>query len=318
MVTDVEWRNPGTVYFQKENDHWRPYWQGMPRWMVPEMLVRIADALAKHQDGFLEKGFSKMAALTMKEIASSVGCAESSVSRIIYGVEAETPWGRLPLKCFFSQKVPSTHGFTSQTSIIEKVVKLIGTEDKQKPFSDEDIVKIIRQEGIDIARRTITKYRQKIRIAARSERKKDENNFQKTFPDSETKSSISIATPDSRLHITPRKTIYESKSSNIISYPGKDYLVISKPKGQETANPISAEVCIERGKRYEDDGKYDLAIEEYEEAIAFNPNEGRAYLGAGINFERIGKREKAVFYYKIAVKLGNKEALEFLRSMGIE
>jgi len=175
MITDAEWRDPGVVYFQKGKDHWEAYWQGTPRWMVPEMLVRISDALGKHQEGFLERGFSGMAALTMKEIASSVGSTESSVSRIISGVEAETPWGRLPLKCLFSQKVISAHGFTSQTSVIEKVAKIIDTEDKRKPLSDENIAKILRREGINIACRTINKYRQKLKIASSSERKKDED-----------------------------------------------------------------------------------------------------------------------------------------------
>jgi tetratricopeptide (TPR) repeat protein len=134
-----------------------------------------------------------MAALTLKEIASTVGCAESSVSRIIGEVEAETPWGRIPLKSLFSQKVPSRSGFTSQTAVIAKVAKIIQAEDKKNPLSDEDITNKMRLAGINIARRTITKYREKFKIASSSARKEDGNNSQSAYAEGDARKSIAYA-----------------------------------------------------------------------------------------------------------------------------
>ena len=139
--------------------------------MVPELLVRIADVLAIHQEQFLERGFVAMRPLTMREVASRVGCSESSVSRVIAGVEAETPWGRLPLKAFFSPLVGPMHNLTSQTSIKAKLLGMISNEDKYKPLSDEILSKQMREEGIDVSRRTVAKYRQSLGIPSTSKRR---------------------------------------------------------------------------------------------------------------------------------------------------
>jgi DNA-binding NtrC family response regulator len=148
------------------------------------------------------------------------------------------------------------------------------------------------------------------------DQKEDESNSQKTYPNGEAEESMGIDTPNSELYITSKQSNNERKSPEIIVHPGKESMAISGSAALETTNPIGAERCIERGKRFEEEGRYELATEEYEKAIAFNPNDGRAYLGAGLNSEKIGKREQAVRYYRMAIKLGNEEALEFLRSMG--
>lgn len=171
LCTTIEWRNPGVIYYQKENDKWTSNWFDEPRWMVPELLVRIADVLAIHQEQFLERGFVAMRPLTMREVASRVGCSESSVSRVIAGVEAETPWGRLPLKAFFSPLVGPMHNLTSQTSIKAKLLGMISNEDKYKPLSDEILSKQMREEGIDVSRRTVAKYRQSLGIPSTSKRR---------------------------------------------------------------------------------------------------------------------------------------------------
>lgn len=164
-------RDPGIVYYHKENNRWISHWHDKPRWMVPELLVRIADELATRQEGFLERGFTAMAPLTLREVAASVGCHFSSVLRVIAGVDAETPWGRLPLKVLFSSKVGSADKVWSQTSVKARLVRIIEREDKANPLSDEAVSKRMREEDIDVSRRTVAKYRQSLGIASTQDRR---------------------------------------------------------------------------------------------------------------------------------------------------
>jgi len=128
-------------------------------------LREITEAILKVQSQFFEKGFSHLLPLRLKDIAQSVGIHESTVSRGVQGKYISTPQGTIPYKSFFSTKLETTSGEEeSQKSIMEKIKKMIGKENERKPLSDQDIVALLRQEGVKIARRTIAKYRDVLKI----------------------------------------------------------------------------------------------------------------------------------------------------------
>ncbi len=125
----------------------------------------ITEEIVKAQPEFFEKGFSHLKPLRLKDIASTLGIHESTVSRAIHGKYMATPQGMIPYKSFFSVGLETTGGSTeSQKSIMERIKNLISKEDPARPLSDQDIIKILTGEGLVIARRTVAKYREMLRI----------------------------------------------------------------------------------------------------------------------------------------------------------
>ncbi|MDD5085976.1 MAG: RNA polymerase factor sigma-54, partial [Candidatus Omnitrophica bacterium] len=128
-------------------------------------LRLITEAVVDIQKDFLNKGASALKPLSLKGIAERTGLHESTVSRAISGKYISTPQGTLPYKRFFSTKIRREDGGDdSQKSIIEKIRAIIESEDKIKPLSDAKIVKILESEGIKVARRTVAKYREMLKI----------------------------------------------------------------------------------------------------------------------------------------------------------
>ncbi|MDD5218048.1 MAG: RNA polymerase factor sigma-54 [Candidatus Omnitrophica bacterium] len=128
-------------------------------------LHEITEEIVKVQPGFFEHGFSHLVPLRLKDIAQKIGIHESTVSRAIQGKYISTPQGTIPYKSFFSTKMETTSGeVESQKSIMEKIRKMIDEEDPQKPLSDQIIVKRLQAEGLVIARRTVAKYRDLLKV----------------------------------------------------------------------------------------------------------------------------------------------------------
>lgn len=128
-------------------------------------LRGITEEIVKAQTEFFEKGFAHLKPLRLKDIAGTLKVHESTVSRAIHGKYLYTPQGTIPYKSFFSTKLETTDGSEeSQKSIMEKIKKIISLEDPKKPLSDQDVVTILNQEGIVIARRTVAKYRELLKI----------------------------------------------------------------------------------------------------------------------------------------------------------
>lgn len=128
-------------------------------------LREITEAIVKAQPDFFEKGFAHLRPLRLKDIASQTSMHESTVSRAISGKYVSTPQGMIPYRSFFSTKVESAGGEAeSQKSMMEKIRTLIQHESKAKPLSDQEIVKIFKAQGIVIARRTVAKYRDLLKI----------------------------------------------------------------------------------------------------------------------------------------------------------
>ncbi|MBI4430141.1 MAG: RNA polymerase factor sigma-54 [Candidatus Omnitrophica bacterium] len=137
-------------------------------------LKKIADAITEIQSEYMEHGPSRLKPLRMKDIASKIGIHESTVSRAIQGKYMETPHNTVPLKSFFSSSVATDNGSEeSQKSTLERIRKLIESENPLKPLSDQQLVARLKGDGIRVARRTAAKYRDLLKILPSHLRRRD-------------------------------------------------------------------------------------------------------------------------------------------------
>jgi len=138
-------------------------------------LYKVTDSLVRFQREFLEKGIMALRPLTLKEVAEDIGMHESTVSRVTTNKYVHTPQGLFELKYFFHRGVPVTSGSETASSlkVKELVRQLLTVEDSGRPLSDQKIVEVLRaQHHIDIARRTVAKYRSQLKIPSSSRRKR--------------------------------------------------------------------------------------------------------------------------------------------------
>ena len=135
-------------------------------------LLKVACCIVEHQKAFLEIGVEGMKPLVLRDIAEEVELHESTVSRVTTNKFMLTPRGLFELKYFFSSHVSTTSGGeASSTAIRAKIKKLIAEENVRKPLSDNAIANLLKEDGIDVARRTVAKYRESLHIPSSSERK---------------------------------------------------------------------------------------------------------------------------------------------------
>ena len=135
-------------------------------------LLKVATCIVEHQKSFLEIGPAGMKPLVLRDIAEEVELHESTVSRVTTNKYMLTPRGLFELKYFFSSHVGTTSGGeASSTAIRAKIKKMIAEENARKPLSDNAIANLLKEEGIDVARRTVAKYRESLHIPSSSERK---------------------------------------------------------------------------------------------------------------------------------------------------
>ena len=136
--------------------------------------LTIASAIVAQQEEFLEKGLSYLKPMVLRDIASSVGMHESTVSRVTTGLTIETPRGCFAMKYFFSVSLNSANNNETHaaTAVRETIKKLISEEPSKKPLSDEAIATIMKKDGIDLARRTVAKYREIMKIPSSAQRKR--------------------------------------------------------------------------------------------------------------------------------------------------
>lgn len=136
-------------------------------------LLKVATCIVEHQRAFLEHGPEAMRPLILRDIAEETELHESTVSRITTQKFMLTPRGLFELKYFFSSHVgTSTGGECSSTAIRAMIKKMISEENPRKPLSDNVIAEKLQATGIDVARRTVAKYRESLNIASSSERKR--------------------------------------------------------------------------------------------------------------------------------------------------
>ncbi len=134
-------------------------------------LLKVATSIVRRQQEFLRYGASAMQPLILKDIAEEVELHESTVSRLTTSKSILTPQGLFPLKYFFSSHVSSSEGDISSTAISAMIKQLIADEDSKKPLSDSRLQQYLHKEGIDIARRTVAKYREAMGIGSSTQRK---------------------------------------------------------------------------------------------------------------------------------------------------
>ena len=135
-------------------------------------LLKVATCIVEHQKSFLEIGPEGMKPLVLRDIAEEVELHESTVSRVTTNKYMLTPRGLFELKYFFSSHVGTTSGGeASSTAIRAKIKKMIAEENARKRVSDNAIANLLKEEGIDVARRTVAKYRESLHIPSSSERK---------------------------------------------------------------------------------------------------------------------------------------------------
>ncbi|MFQ5655234.1 MAG: RNA polymerase factor sigma-54 [Planctomycetota bacterium] len=149
------------------------------RWLIHAIeqrrrtLLDIAQAIVDHQREFFRKGPGHQAALTMQKIADEVGVHISTVSRAANSKYAETPFGVIELRRFFSGGVERADGgIESRDNVCRVIRKLVRKEDPRNPLSDSQLTRLLQERGLDIARRTVSKYRRRVGIPAARLRKK--------------------------------------------------------------------------------------------------------------------------------------------------
>lgn len=135
-------------------------------------VLRIAEEIVKAQDEFLRKGVKHIRPLKMKDIAEKLEFHESTISRGVNGKYMLTPFGVYEFKYFFSSAIETEEdGMASSTSIKKIIQETIKNENKKKPLSDDHISKMLKEQGINVARRTVAKYREELGILSSSKRK---------------------------------------------------------------------------------------------------------------------------------------------------
>lgn len=136
-------------------------------------IFRVTKSIVKFQRDFFEKGIEYLKPLVLRDVAEDIEMHESTVSRVTTNKYVQTPRGLFELKYFFNSGINTTVGDSiASESVKSKIKDIISEENPKKPYSDQKIVDILRQEGIDIARRTVTKYREMLNIRSSTERKR--------------------------------------------------------------------------------------------------------------------------------------------------
>ncbi len=148
------------------------------KWLVDAIqqrqntLYRVCEEVFRVQRDYLDYGETHLHPLKMQEIADRVGIHVSTVSRAIADKWVQTPRGIVPLKYFFTGGAETSDGETmSRLSVKQRVKDIIDGEDKKNPLSDEQVADALKQQGLDIARRTVTKYRKALRIPSSRQRR---------------------------------------------------------------------------------------------------------------------------------------------------
>jgi RNA polymerase sigma-54 factor len=137
-----------------------------------QTILRIARAIVEFQEEFLERGVEFIRPLTLQEIADKVGVHEATVSRTTRGKYMQTPQGLFELKYFFSPGLRRDSGEAQSSKSVQSLIKkIVDEENKSKPLSDQKIANMLKQQGLNIARRTVTKYREAMGLLSTSMRK---------------------------------------------------------------------------------------------------------------------------------------------------
>lgn len=150
-------------------------------WLVKSLeqrantILKVAAEIARRQDGFFQHGIEHLRPLILRDVAEAVSMHESTVSRVTANKYIATPRGTFELKFFFTTAIAGTGGGESHSAeaVRHRIRAMIDAEDPEAVLSDDAIVDRLRQEGVDIARRTVAKYREALRIPSSVQRKRE-------------------------------------------------------------------------------------------------------------------------------------------------
>src|SRR5579872_3088255 len=135
-------------------------------------IHKVANSIIDFQRDFLDNGIEHLRPLVLRDVANDIGMHESTVSRVVTNKYMHTPQGVFEMKYFFHSGISSSYGESvSSVTIKQRIRKIIENEDPRKPLSDSKIVNILQREGLVLARRTIAKYREELKIPTSNQRK---------------------------------------------------------------------------------------------------------------------------------------------------
>lgn len=137
-------------------------------------IFKVATSIVKFQRGFLDHGVERMKPLVLRDVADDIGMHESTVSRVVNQKYMHTHRGVFEMRFFFHSGISSNRGAEAVSSLTvkEKIRKIVESEDSAKPLSDSAIVQTLKAEGLQIARRTVAKYREELKIPSSSQRRR--------------------------------------------------------------------------------------------------------------------------------------------------
>ena len=136
-------------------------------------IYKVAKSIVKFQRDFLDHGIQHLKPLVLRDVAEDIQMHESTISRVTNNKYMHTPQGIYELKFFFNAGIPSREGEAMASESVKSLLReLINQEDPRKPYSDEKLVQMLKERNITIARRTISKYREMMKILSSSERRK--------------------------------------------------------------------------------------------------------------------------------------------------
>ena len=135
-------------------------------------IYKVAESIVRHQRGFLDNGIGHLRPLVLRDVANDIGMHESTVSRVVANKYMHTPRGVFELRFFFHSGITSAMGeAVSSVTIKDRIRKMIEAEDAARPLSDSRIAEILGRQGLPLARRTVAKYREELRIPPSNIRK---------------------------------------------------------------------------------------------------------------------------------------------------
>jgi RNA polymerase sigma-54 factor len=135
-------------------------------------IVKVATSIINFQHGFLDHGIEHLRPLVLRDVANDIGMHESTVSRVVNNKYMHTPQGVYEMKFFFHSGISSSYGeHVSSVTIKQRIKKIVEGEDPRRPLSDSKIMNILQKEGLALARRTIAKYREELKIPTSNQRK---------------------------------------------------------------------------------------------------------------------------------------------------
>jgi RNA polymerase sigma-54 factor len=135
-------------------------------------IYKVMESILKFQSEFFEKGIAYLKPMVLRDVAQDIAMHESTISRVTTNKYAYTPQGIFELKYFFNSSINRVHGEAiASASVQDKIRQIIESENPKKPYSDSKIAEILKQTNIDIARRTVAKYREMLGLLSSNKRK---------------------------------------------------------------------------------------------------------------------------------------------------